>query len=268
VQSDTRNTFSQAKQDLENGVLVLYTGTPCQIAGLKAFLQKEYANLLTADLVCHGVPSPDFFEKYISWLQHKINGEIITYNFRDKTEQGWDCYGRILYKKGNEKIFRNISPVFDPYYSLFLKGDIYRQCCYECKYSNSQREGDFTIGDFWGIENVCPELPSQNGVSLLMVNNAKAQNIFDRISANLVFVETTLEKASEENNQLKHPSLKSKRREHLLKEARKGSFQKVVILWFWYNRKELIYMKLKSFVPERIKEMLKKFCRVKQTNKI
>lgn len=259
VQSDTLDTFSQAKEYLEKGIPVLYTGTPCQIAGLKAFLTKDYAHLITVDLICHGVPSPIFFKRYISWLEQKIHGKVVSYQFRDKTKCGGSHSGKILYKRRENFISKNISPTLDPYYSLFLKGDNYRPCCYNCKYASPNREGDFTIGDYWGIEQIHPELPTQQGISLLMVNSCKAFNLMPKISTSLKLVETTLEQAAAQNHQLTHPTPKSEKRDALMSAMRKGDFEQVVVLWHRYYRKEILLAQIKSMIPPKIKATIKRF---------
>jgi coenzyme F420-reducing hydrogenase beta subunit len=259
VQSDTLDTFSQAKEYLEKGIPVLYTGTPCQIAGLKAFLTKDYAHLITVDLICHGVPSPIFFKRYISWLEQKIHGKVVSYQFRDKTKCGGSHSGKILYKRRENFISKNISPTLDPYYSLFLKGDNHRPCCYNCKYASPNREGDFTIGDYWGIEQIHPELPTQQGISLLMVNSCKAFNLMPKISTSLKLVETTLEQAAAQNHQLTHPTPKSEKRDALMSAMRKGDFEQVVVLWHRYYRKEILLAQIKSMIPPKIKATIKRF---------
>lgn len=98
VQSDINNTYTQVKTYLKNGKWVLFTGTPCQIAALKSYLKKDYSRLLTADLICHGVPNADFFKGYIRHLEDKLRGKVIDFKFRDKSK-GWGLRGKVVYKK-------------------------------------------------------------------------------------------------------------------------------------------------------------------------
>lgn len=173
VQSDINTTYTEAKRYLENGRYVLFTGTPCQIAGLKSFLGKDYENLITADLICHGVPSAKFFKGYIKYLEGKLKGRVIDFKFRDKSK-GWGLMGKVIYKKGDKILEKFINPKTSYYYDYFLKGYIYRENCYECKYACGSREGDFTMGDYWGIEKVHPEIETKNGVSVFLINSKKA----------------------------------------------------------------------------------------------
>lgn len=259
VQSDTGDTFLQAKRELEKGVLVLYVGTPCQIAGLKAFLHRDAPNLITVDLICHGVPSPGLFGKYVRWQEQKTHSQILSYRFRDKSENGWSLSGEITGRRKNRIVRKRIVPPLDPYYWLFLKGDVYRESCYTCAYANSRREGDFTIGDFWGIERIRPELPAHGGISLLMVNSAQAKAVFPEIFQSLSFVETTFEQASAENSQLMHPVLHSTKRGALLAAARGNDFGPVVVLWRRAYRKEAVLFRLKQLIPKTVKKSLKMF---------
>lgn len=167
VQSDTLHTYSEVRALLDEGKKVLFSGTSCQIGGLRAFLRKDYDNLLTVDLICHGVASPLLFRKYIEWLGQKVKGKILFYNFRDKTG-GWG-----LGYKTKTKTKTKPSNL-DPYYYHFLKGDTYRECCYRCNYCSQARVGDITIGDYWGIEQAHPSFYSTKGVSVVLLNNRQS----------------------------------------------------------------------------------------------
>lgn len=146
IQSNTGTTYKAAKKELEKGRSVLYTGTPCQIAGLKSFLGKEYPSLITVDLICHGVPSQNFFNKYIEYISK--GKKITNYNFRHKEKNDTNCM--ILTYKLNNKIIKIKNPFVDSYYYAFLNGYIYRDNCYQCKYANCNRIGDITIRRFLG----------------------------------------------------------------------------------------------------------------------
>lgn len=257
VQSDTGNTFTVAKGLLEKGIYVLYTGTPCQIAGLKAFLKKDYTNLLTVDLICHGVPSPIFFKKYISWIEKHYNGKVLSFIFRDKAKGGWGFTSSVKIKKGKKIKTKTFIPDQSPYYNLFLSGSIYRICCYKCLYASPNREGDFTIGDFWGIENSHPGFLSDGGVSLLMVNSKKARSVFSNLQKWLFYIEATFEEASAENLQLLYPTKMNNMREVYLSASRKGNFESVVSLWKKYYWRQYAYATLKQALPTCLKRPYK-----------
>lgn len=179
VTSNTETTFADVKNKLEDGIMVLYSGSPCQIAGVKAFLGRSYANFYTMDLICHGVPSLKLFRKYLQWLGKKHHGKIIYYGFRDKDVAGWCCRGKILVKTKTKTKTKTIIWECDPYYNSFMKCETYRESCYNCLYANtSKRSGDISIGDFWGTDMNYPEIPRENGISFCSINSYQGQKIW------------------------------------------------------------------------------------------
>lgn len=183
VQSDTGYTFREIKKLLDDNSSVLFCGTPCQVAGLKNFLRKDYENLLTCDLVCHGVPSYKAFEKYIS---EKFAGrEIENFRFRQK-ELSYECTkGIVDFKDGSREV---ITTNHDPFEKLFHGSFMFRSCCYDCQYAALPRYGDFTLGDFWGISQFDPELNDGKGTALMLVNNSKAQKILSEVKDGLKLI--------------------------------------------------------------------------------
>lgn len=167
VQSDLGECFSKIRTTLENGSQVLFVGTPCQVQGLKLFLKKEWENLMTVDLVCHGAPSPLVFERFIDFLKQK--GKLDQFLFRDKL-LGWKGYhvsAVIDGKKVKDKLW------LQSFNNLFSHNLINRKSCSFCPYTNYERVGDLTIGDFWGIKDVLPDFYDECGVSLILCNTAK-----------------------------------------------------------------------------------------------
>ena len=224
VQSDTLNTYNEVKQDLNNNIKVVYSGTPCQIAGLKSFLGKDYENLLTVDLVCHGVPSPKIFKKYKDFLEKKLKSEIASFSFRDKEKRGWGENLRIAFKNGKKlKIFGFL----DPYYKTFLEGNLSRECCYNCKYANSSRIGDITLADFWGIYNEYPNFYDKNGVSAVIVNTKKGTAIWNSIKENLNFMEVELSKIQKHNHNLEAPTMQKEIRKDIYKDINYKDFKQI-----------------------------------------
>ena len=173
-QSDIRNTYHECQQDLIGGKKVLFSGVPCQIQGLKRFLGKNYDNLYTVDIICHGVPSPLMFSAYRSYLERKHSGKIVEVNFRDKTKYGWSVAMKYVIEKPNgirkEYVYNyNLSSYLRP----FLMGLLTRESCYRCPFSSLERPGDITLGDFFGYQITRPELAHKEGLSLILVNSAK-----------------------------------------------------------------------------------------------
>lgn len=183
VQSRIGNTYKEAEQFLKDGRKVLFTGTPCQIAAFKLFLRKEYENLLTVDIICHGVPSPMVWRKY---LENKTNQQgiesIQSISFRDKGT-GWKNYSfNIRYKNGYSEC------LFSEYASknVFMKGflaNLYlRPSCYACPSKKLRSGSDITIGDFWGIQYIKPELDDDKGISCVLINTTKGDLYFKLLS--------------------------------------------------------------------------------------
>ena len=210
VQSNTEATYSQVKALLINGREVLYSGTPCQIGGLRAYLRKEYDNLYTMDLFCHGVASPKLFAKYLIWLGGKMKGKIIGYDFRDKS-----CGWGLDYMSKTKTKTKTKPSTLDPYYYHFLEGTTYRECCYRCNYCTKERVGDITIGDYWGVEKEHPEFYSTKGVSCLLVNSEKGMRLWNLIKSEFYFLESTFEQVARANHNLSHPTKRTSRRDSI-----------------------------------------------------
>lgn len=261
VESDTGHTFSQVKKDLKEGRTVLYTGTPCQIAGLCSFLRDQNtAKLLTADLICHGVPSITFFQDYLRTLHGK---SVVDFQFRDKTTQGWGFQIQYRYQKGGCCRTVRKPDSLSAYYHFFLKGMPYRKSCYTCKYANCTRPGDFTIGDFWGIQNFYPDVPTKQGVSVLLLNSQKAQDYFEKIKESLIFWESDLQKVTASNGQLLSPTRLTAQRDQLLNIWHKSGFKGVYHMFDKEvgKKRYLKYMAKKVLTPKvrkRLKSLLQK----------
>ena len=256
VQSNTKHTFKEVKADLESHKMVLYSGTPCQIAGLKAFLGKEYEKIYTVDFVCHGVPSPKLFFKYIKWLEEKNKSKIKNYEFRNKEKNGWGLTAKVTFENGKVKY---INSNLDSYYKSFLEGKTYRECCYSCKYSNTDRVSDITLADYWGIENEHPEFYDEKGVSAILVNTIKGKEIINNIKDSIQLEDTTLEKILNKNKNLKSPTQRKKEREDIYKNIENMDFVTYIKNNLKYKRK--IKDIIKSIIPGSIKKKMKKIMR-------
>lgn len=257
IQSNTELTYLQAKKDLEEGLLVLYTGTPCQISGLKTFLRKDYDTLFTADIICHGVPPQDYFDKYLKGLEKKIRGTVVKYDFRSKNTEGWSLSGEYKYKAKNGKIVRRKLFYFEHYfYFYFLEGSIYRNCCYSCKYANINREGDFTLGDFWGAEGLELDFSTESGCSLMLVNSKKARDLL--ASLKLYTKKVSVADAIKYNVQLKEPSKIPKSRSRVLDEFRRLNAREIDSNFKKKYRKQIMIAKIKYCIPLTIRRMLLK----------
>lgn len=182
-QSDLRDTYYQCKKMLDEENFCLYTGTPCQIAGLKAYLRKEYSNLFLVDILCHGTPNKRIFQSYINGIEKKY-GKMLRYTFRFKAERK---YGKIkilssenlLMAFDNNEIMVNRHD--DPYLIGFHNSLYNRKSCYNCKYASVDRVSDITLSDFWRYEEINSEYDGRSGVSAVIINTSKGEALFSKV---------------------------------------------------------------------------------------
>lgn len=183
LQSDTNITFEEVKNCLQNGQEVLYSGTPCQIAGLKSYLgkySKDY-NLMTVDIICHGVPSSNVWNCYKSALVKKFDSTVEKISFRNKSN-GWQNYS-LLCEFENKKEYKKFAG--DDLYLRGFVADYYlRPSCYDCQFKGDNIKSDITLADFWGIDKVNPKFNDDKGASLVVIHSQKGQQIFDEIKDN------------------------------------------------------------------------------------
>ena len=222
VQSDLTGIFHQIKNDLKSENVVLFSGTPCQIAGLKGFLRKDYDNLYLMDIVCHGVPGPFIWRDYLSYVEKKNNGIVESFNFRDKSELGWSWHKESFFLKNKkQKVYS-----FD-YAKIIAANIILRKSCSQCPFTNVQRPADITIGDFWGWDRVDSEINKDDkGVSLVFVNSEKGSKIFDAIKDVLTYIPAKVSDCLQPN--LQGPSTMHPKREPFEKYYAKYGFEAAI----------------------------------------
>lgn len=257
LQSDTGNTYQMVEQDLKQGKTVLYSGTPCQIDGLRHFLGKPYERLYTVDIVCHGVGSQAYFDKYLDFARKRY-GNIKTLRFRSKEYVGWSCGGVVVVVTGSSDCLKKIPyRDFDNYYyAYFLSGDIYRKSCYSCKYANMKRVGDFSLGDYWGVEKLHLPLNTFNGCSLLVVNSDKATKFLSKIET-MNIKETRVDEAISQNEQLKHPSRLPDSRKERIKEFELLTGTQIERVYLSKYRKRYLKGLVKSLIPYKLKVIIR-----------
>lgn len=195
LQAKVGDTFNRVKADLDAGIPVLFTGVGCQINGLKTFLGKDYENLYCVDVLCHGVPSPALWRKYVDNFEKKNGSKLISVNFRCK-DNGWANYRMKRIDSDNHESY---SPMWkDPYMQMFLRDYCLRPSCYEC-HAKIRKRSDMTIADFWGIESVAPEMNDGKGTSLVLVRTEKGRQLFSSIKDGLDYKEVSYEDGVKEN---------------------------------------------------------------------
>lgn len=196
VQSAVGSTYREAKAFLEEGRLVLFSGTPCQISGLFSFLNKDYKNLITQDIVCHGVPSPGLWERYVSFRESSAGAAVRRISFRLKS-QGWRRFSVSFLFENNTEYRRTFDK--DLYMQAFLGNISLRPSCYACQFKTLHRKSDVTLGDFWGIQSVFPEMDDDRGASLILVNSDRGRLLFQEIAPALRYKSVGLPEAIKGN---------------------------------------------------------------------
>ena len=197
LQAKIGDTYKNVKKDLLNGKTVLFTGTGCQINGLKNFLQKDYNNLICVDVICHGVPSPELWKKYVDYQEKKNKGKLKYVNFRCKDES-WINFGMKEIIQGKKLKKKFISKDIDPYMLMFLRDYCLRPSCYECV-AKKVKESDITIADFWGINRVAAEMNDGKGTSLVLIRSERGKQIFNIIRDDMKWKEVLYEEGVKGN---------------------------------------------------------------------
>lgn len=237
VQSDMKDVFPQIKGLLESGRIVLFSGTPCQVAALYNFVG-ENRNLYTCDIICHGVPSPMFFEDYKRDLEKRYKSEICDIKFRYK-KPCWEVFSmKVLFKNGQEYTGDAFN---DPFLRGFLTDRVSRPSCHACRFTNLNRQGDVTIADFWRYipDDEHPLENRKNGISLLMLNNEKGQAVFEEIASRIRYVAKPVYEAVNGNLCLAKPYEPSWDRSNFWVSYRQRGYQ--------YCKKR--YLRPKNYVP-------------------
>lgn len=176
------DTFINIEDDLKRNRVVIFSGTPCQVAALLRYLAKKSIStqkLITVDLICHGTPNSDIWKDYVLWIEKKYRAKLKSFTFR-YSKAKWREYP-VKATFDNGKTYVN-TYYLRQYTQLYLKKIMLRECCYLCKFTNLNRNSDITIGDFWGINNVMPQFPFKTGVSEVLENTEKGKRILDKIS--------------------------------------------------------------------------------------
>lgn len=230
VQSHLRDTFNKVEQDIQNERTVLFTGTPCQVAGLKAFLGCEYENLVTVDFVCHGTPSPLIFRDHIKYLQEKRGKRVVAYQCRSKVN-GWHSHTEIVEFESGVKDYKSVYS--QSYKDLFYSHLIIRPSCHNCQYANLNRPADITIGDFWGIENCLPHLDDNKGISLLLANTGKGKKMLDSLQTEMEIHQIETKDCLQPN--LQHPTPPSPKRLKFWKEYSEYGYEFILKKYTYCN---------------------------------
>ncbi len=254
VQSNAAVCFRDVQQRLDNGQIVLFSGTSCQVNALLRYLNKEYNNLYTIDLICHGVPGEKFFSDYVEFLEQKNKSKASEFSFREKTNGKIVWVQRVRYKNGKTVVTRVDDSA---YYRLFYSMDSYRECCYHCEYASVDKPADLTVGDYFECRKDYPELfcgenslENINGLSCCITHSVKGQSLLDVFGKDLTKLQADLKKIQISHNNLCFPSKPTDKRDKIMQLYATGGFKKI--------HRYFRLMDTVCFIPNLCKKMLKK----------
>jgi coenzyme F420-reducing hydrogenase beta subunit len=256
VQSDVGITFLQAKEFLDCGKTVLFSGTPCQVAGLFAFLGKDYDSLVTIDFVCKGVPSPLLFKRYITKLEERLKEKVLSYNFRFKHKATWSSTSTSHVRTKNKT--KEIIWSSDPYYKTFKENYSLRESCYVCKYANLNRVSDLTMADFWGIEATHTKHYDKRGVSAVFINTDKGERYFNDVSADYDIFISCIENVASAQHNLSQPSIRPTLRSVMYEGIENDDFDIYKSPCFRYSFRQDSLLRMKAFMPSSLSKFIKK----------
>lgn len=258
LQAKVGDMFKKVKVELQAGKLVLFTGTGCQVNGLKNFLGKDYDNLICMDVICHGVPSPALWREYAQYQEKKMRGKLKSINFRCKDDSWADFVMKEVIKSipknKMEKYF--ISKDNDSYMRMFLQDYCLRPSCYECT-AKKVKMSDLTIADFWGINNVAPDMDDGLGTSLVLIRTAKGNELFESANRNMKMKEVSYEDGVKGNPAEYRSCVRPSERDKFFEDMRTMRFEELKEKYA-----APIRYSLKTRVKRKIKATIRKILRV------
>lgn len=257
VQSNINGVYKEVKDTLEAGRQALFVGTPCQAAGLYSFLgNRQNENLYIVDFICHGVPSPKVFADYVREEEKRHGSRLTAFRFRNK-DKGWNQTGLQLgtyseYEDGTK--IRKYPAFQDKYMNAFLDDVCLRPSCHECCFKELPKYyADITIGDFWGVDNVAPELNDKKGTSLILINTSHGQKLWDKVNSGFEHKEIDFKKAIRKNPPLTKSAKRYSRREKFFADYLTKGYGYVekkymsAITWAWHKALGIAYSLWKKF---------------------
>lgn len=249
VQSQMNDVFKLIKKDLIEDRLVLFSGTPCHTAALRQYLKvikcKNINNLYLCDIVCHGVPSPALWEDYIKFIEKKYKGSIQYINFRDK-KYGWDSHYESF--KINNREYKS-----DYFTSIFYDHSCLRPACYNCKYTNTTRPSDITLADFWGIDRVDSRFNDNKGVSLVLINSKKGEQLFNTVKEELNYIRSELSDCMQPN--LQYPTKQPNSRDYFWTTYENGGIESLIRICTFKRKVDRANNKIKGSIVRALKKL-------------
>lgn len=256
VQSSLKDAYVEISADLRAGMDVLFAGTPCQVAAVKAVCggRAGRGRLATIDLVCHGVPSAALFEEYAEWAEKRAGARMTAYASRDKVRAGWSYLGSAAFGGAEARALR----ADDPYVMLFGQGAVFRPSCYTCPYACAVRIGDLTLGDFWGAESLDLGFDLDLGLSAVLVNTETGRELLDSCAASARATAVPFEDIARNNSNLLAPSKEPAQRTELTRAYGRGGFPGLAEATSRAFRREAMENRVKQLLPIGLKRAMKR----------
>lgn len=246
VQSDMSAAIRYVAEYLAKDRYVLFSGTSCQVQSIINCFKGKYPKLLTADIICHGAPTPKLWQEYLNYQGKLYHSKVIEASFRDK-HFGWLDYSVCL-KFENGKVYRKKAKN-DPYMRLFLQNSFLRESCYQCQFKKLRKNSDFTMSDYWMVSRFCPEFNDDRGTSLIYVHSDSGIEIFNSIKDKLMISEVTEEEALFENYAVEHATQYPANRQNALERLGNESFMKMykrVCIPLWRDKFRRLKYKIRQ----------------------
>lgn len=256
VQSSLEGVYARISADLGTGMSVLFVGTPCQVAAVKAVCGRNASRgrLATIDLVCHGVPSAALFEDYVGWAESRAGVEMTAYASRDKVRAGWSYLGSVAFGEAEAQVIR----ADDPYVVLFGQGAVFRPSCYTCSYACAARVGDLTLGDLWGAESLDLDFDLDLGLSAVLVNTNTGRELLDLCAGDARIVAVPFEDIARNNRNLVAASEVPVQRVALAEAYERGGFPELAGVTSRAFCREAAKNRVKQLLPTGLKRALKR----------
>lgn len=233
TQSIIGESYSEVKEHLENGKRVLFSGTPCQIGGLKKYLgaAADNQNLLTVEVICEGVPSPLYIKKQLAYITKKkfLDVSVSTLKYRDKKTDRWD-FEVMTYESENKDY--SVDRWFNPFWSIWLQHLMSRPSCYKCEYATPNRVADITLGDLWGVHIYCPELYNDDrGVSLIICNSQKGKLVFEKAKEFLIGHDLAFADALKYQGPMRNHISANENRDKFMSDLQSEPYEMIIKKW-------------------------------------
>jgi len=225
LQSNIGDTYIKVKEFLDSERKVLFTGTPCQIEALLTYLRKDYDNLYTQDIICHGVPSPKVWRKYLEYKKEKNGDYPKSVSFRKKDLLGWSNF-QMCYTYSNKE--ENVHHDDDPYMKLFLRNFNLRNSCYECSFKKIHRKADITVADFWGINEVNKKFNDEKGISAILIHSEKGKELFENIKNKMEYTNANINDIIKHNSPVCTSVKYNEKREEYFEDLENKDFEYII----------------------------------------